>query len=133
VNNIKLLSTAQKLTVAGLLVAATGISTLFLTNSVTVPAIAVGPILLVLGGGLVAFGPWRWTPAVGIALGLFILAGAFIAPGLFDRLGNPAQTGGFVGTWVQILGLLTAVGAGTAALMQNYRTAQGSTRTNTIG
>ncbi len=112
---------ANKMTVIGLMVAAIGISTLFLTNSVTVPAVAFGPIILVAVAALVAWGPWRWTPVVGVIAGLFILVGAFIAPGLFDRLGNPGQMGGFVGTWVQTLGLITAVVSGVMATMQNYQ------------
>jgi hypothetical protein len=116
------LALASKLTIIGLVVAAAGISTLFLTNSVAVPLIPVGPVLLLLVAGLVALGPWRWTPVVGVVLSLAILVGAFVAPGLFDRLSNPAQVGGFVGTWVQVLGLITAIVAGTLATVQNYQT-----------
>jgi hypothetical protein len=111
---------AHKLTIIGLVVAAAGISTIFLTNSVEVPPIPIGPILLLLVAGLVALVPWRWTPVAGAALSLAILVGAFIAPGLFDRLSNPAQVGGFIGTWVQMLGLITAIIAGTFATMQSY-------------
>ena len=121
-NNLTSLSFAAKLTVLGLVVAAAGISTLFLTNSVAVPPIPIGPILLLAVAGLVVLGPWRWTPVAGVVLSLAILIGAFIAPGLFDRLGNPAQVGAFVGTSVQMLGLLTAIIAGTLATMQNYQT-----------
>jgi hypothetical protein len=115
-------SLAGKLTVIGLVVAAAGISTLFLTSSVAVPPIPIGPILLLLVAGVVALGPWRWTPVVGVIAALFVLGGAFIAPGLFDRLSTPAQLGGFVGTWVQMVGLLTALVAGTLAAVQNYQT-----------
>lgn len=121
-NNRTPLSLASKLTIIGLVVAAAGISTLFATGSVVPPPIPVGPILLLLVAGLVALGPWRWTPVVGVVLSLAILVGAFVAPGLFDRLSNPAQVGGFVGTWVQMLGLITAIVAGAIATMQNYRT-----------
>ena len=62
-NNRTPLSLARKLTVSGLVVAAAGISTLFLTNSVAVPLIPVGPILLLMAAGLVALGPWRWIPS----------------------------------------------------------------------
>ncbi len=116
------LSPGSKLTIIGLVVAAAAISTLFATNSVAVPPIPVGPILLLVVAGLVALGPWRWTPVVGVVLSFAILVGAFIAPGLFDRLNSPAQVGGFVGTWVQMLGLITAIVAGAIATMQNYQT-----------
>jgi hypothetical protein len=121
-NNRTSLSLASKLTVLSLVVAAAGISTLFLTNSVAVPPIPIGPILLLLAAGLVVLGPWRWTPVAGIVLSLAILVGAFVAPGLVDRLSNQTQVGGFIGTWVQMLGLITAVIVGTIATVQNYQT-----------
>ena len=125
-NNLGTLSPAGKLTIIGLLITAAGISTLFLTNSVNVPAIPVGPILLLLTATLVALGPWRWTP---IALSVFILVGAFIAPGLFDRLSNPAQLGGFAGTAIQMLGIMIAIVAGTFATVQNYQPRTSATNT----
>ncbi|HET7081383.1 MAG TPA: hypothetical protein VFM49_28470 [Chloroflexia bacterium] len=128
-NNPSALSLAAKLTIIGLLIAAAGISTLFLTNSVNVPAIPVGPILLLLTAGLVALGPWRWTPVVGIALSVALLVGAFIAPGLFDRLSNPAQLGGFAGTAIQMLGIMIAIVAGTFATVQNYQPRTSATNT----
>jgi hypothetical protein len=115
------LSLGSKLTVIGLLVAAAGISTLFLTTSVAVPPIPIGPILLVLIAALVGLGRWRWTPIAGVIMSIALLVGALIAPGLFDRLSNPAQVGAFVGTWVQMLGVFIAIVAGTLATMQNYR------------
>jgi hypothetical protein len=128
-NNPSTLSPAGKLTIIGLLITAAGISTLFLTNSVNVPAIPVGPILLLLTATLVALGPWRWTPIAGIALSLFILVGAFIAPGLFDRLSNPAQLGAFAGTAIQMLGIIIAIVAGTLATVQNYQPRTSPTNT----
>lgn len=120
-NTLNALSIPGKITIVGLLVAAAGISTLFLTNSVTVPAVAVGPILLLLTSALMAFGPWRWTSIVAVLLSLFIIGGAFIAPGLFDRLGDPSRPGAFIGTWVQMLGLLTALVAGILTTMHNFK------------
>jgi hypothetical protein len=121
VNNLTTSSLASKVTILGLLVAAAGISTLFLTNSVAVPPIPIGPILLVLAAVLMAFGPWRWTPAIGVALSLAILVGGIIS-GIVDHLSNPAQVGGFIGSWLNVLGLITAIIAGTLATVQNYQT-----------
>jgi hypothetical protein len=120
-NNRNPLSMSSKLTVVGLLVAAAGISTLFLTTSVTVPAIPIGPILLLALAALIGLGRWRWTPIAGVVMSIALVAGALIAPGLFDRLSNPAQVGAFVGTWVQMLGVFTAIVAGTVATIQNYQ------------
>lgn len=121
-NNHPPLSLGRALTVIGLIIAAAGISTLFVTNSVATPPIPIGPILLLGVAGLVALAPWRWTPIAGVVVALFILGGAFIAPGLFDRLSNPGQLGGFAGTWVQMLGLIIALVAGAIATRQNYQT-----------
>jgi hypothetical protein len=120
-NNPMELSLSGKLTVIGLLVAAAGISTFFLTTSVKVPPIPIGPILLVAVAALVAFGPWKWTPLAGVLLSIALLVGAYIAPGLFDRLGNPSEPGAFAGTWIQMVGVFTAIIAGTIATIQNYR------------
>jgi hypothetical protein len=115
------LSLSSKLTVVGLLVAAAGISTLFLTTSVAVPAIPIGPILLLALAALIGLGRWRWTPIAGVVMSIALVVGAMIAPGLFDRLSDPAQVGAFVGTWIQMLGVFTAIVAGTLATIQNYR------------
>src|SRR6478672_7449068 len=114
-NNRNPLSLSSTLTVLGLLIAAAGISTLFLTTSVTVPTIPIGPILLLALAALIGLGRWRWTPIAGVVMSIALLVGAFIAPGLFDRLGNPGQVGAFVGTWVQMVGVFTAIVAGTLA------------------
>jgi uncharacterized membrane protein len=119
------LADAGKLNVVGLVTAAAGILILFAVLDFPVP-VPVGTILLLITAGLVVFGRWRWTPAVGAVLALFfIFVGGFIAPGLFDRLIDPAELGAFVGTWVQMLGLLTAIPAGIAATVQSYRLGSG--------
>lgn len=118
------LSEADKLHLAGLVVAAAGIAILFAVIDFPVP-VPVGTILLLAVAGLVVLGRWRWTASVGVLLSLSILVGGFIAPGLFDRLTDPVEVGAFVGTWMQILGLITAIVAGTVATAQNYRLRSG--------
>ncbi|HST05346.1 MAG TPA: hypothetical protein VLQ48_11495 [Chloroflexia bacterium] len=121
-NNRTPLSQATILTIVGLLVAAAGISTLFLTNSVKVPPVPFGPILLVLISGLIFFGRWRWTPVVGVLMSVFLLVGAIMAGGLLDHLTNLSQTWAFTGTWIEMLGVFTAMIAGALATVKNYRT-----------
>lgn len=102
--------------IAGLLLAAAGIMTLFITRSVASPVIWVGPIVLATLAALILVWPRRWTVALGIGFSLFVLVGAFIAPGLFDRLSDPAAAGAFFGTAIQIAGLVIALAAGATAL-----------------
>src|SRR5947207_11596803 len=95
---------ASKLNIAGLIVAAVGILTLFATG-VAKQAFPVGAVLLIAVAVLVMFGPWWWTTIAGVVLPLFICVTAFIVPGLFDRLSNPANAGAFFGTAIQMAGL----------------------------
>ena len=116
------LSRADMLNVVGLVAAAAGIFILFATG-VAAQSVPVGAILLLVVAGLVAFFPRWWTPIVGVVLPLFIfLVAAFVAPGLVDYLTHPSELSWFVGTWVQMVGLITAIVAGIVATVQNYRT-----------
>jgi len=114
------LSLASKLTVAALLVAAAGI-VIQIISGVDFPTVPPGLIILLVAAGLVAFGPWRWTPVVGTVLGLWLLIG-FSLSGEAGRLLDPGQFGGFVGLWIQFLAVIVSVVAGTVATIQNYRT-----------
>jgi predicted outer membrane lipoprotein len=114
-------SQAGKLTVAGLVVAAAGIATLLAVRIAPSTAL-VGIVLLLAVGGLVAVGPWRWTPIVALVLALFELVAALAAPGSTYRLTHPALLGGFAGMWLQMLGLVLACAAGIVATTWNYRT-----------
>ncbi len=109
-----------KLSVLGLGAAAAGLLILFATNNVPANATPFGVILLSLGAIFVAFVPWRWSAAVGMFLSLFVLVGAFIAPGRVDRLTHPTLVGAFVGTWIQVLGLMIAIIAGGVGTIRNF-------------
>jgi hypothetical protein len=117
-------SNARTLHAAGLVVAAAGILILFAVIDFPVP-VPIGTILLLVAAGLVVLGRWRWTAMVGVLGALSIFVGAFIAPGLFDRLTHPAELGAFVGTWTQMLGLITAIVAGIVDTAQSYRPGPG--------
>ena len=121
-----LLSMAGKLTVVGLVVAAAGILTQYFSGVEGFPTIPPGPIILLVAAAVVAFGPWRWAAAVGVAASLFVLVGGTIATivnwGSRAPLSNPAEVGGFVGSVIQFLGVIIALMAGIVATRQNYRT-----------
>ena len=114
------LSLNGKVTVAALLLAAAGF-VIQIVSGVDVPRVPPGLIILLVAAALVAFGPWRWTPVVGIVVGLFFLVG-FFASGSVGSLLEPSQLGVFVGAWVQFLAVIFAVVAGIVAVVQNYQT-----------
>jgi hypothetical protein len=113
------LSPASKLTVAALLVAAAGF-VIQIVSGVDVPTVPPGLVIMLVAAALVAFGPWRWTPVVGVVVGLFLLVG-FFASGSVGSLLAPDQSGVFVGAWVQFLAVIVTVVAGIVAAVQNYR------------
>lgn len=114
------LSSNGKVTVVALLVASAGF-VIQIVSGVDVPTVPPGLVIMLVAAGLVAFGPWRWAPVVGIVVGLFLLVG-FFASGAMVNLLEPSQLGLFVGAWVQFLAVIVAVVAGTAATIQNFRT-----------
>ena len=113
------LSPAGKVTVAALLVAAAGFA-IQIVSGVDVPTVPPGLVIMLVAAALVAFGPWRWTPVVGVIVGLFLLVG-FFASGSVGSLLAPDQSGVFVGAWVQFLAVIVTVVAGIVAAVQNYR------------
>jgi hypothetical protein len=115
---------AAKLNVAGLVVAAAGIMIQYVSG-VDFPTIPPGPIILLAAAAVVAFGPWRWSPVVGLVAALFLLIGGAIATivgnGFNETLGDPGEIGGFAGAVVQIMGLVTALAAGIVAARRSTR------------
>lgn len=109
-----------KLTVSALLVAALGF-TIQIVSGVGAPTVPPGLVILLLAAGLVAFGPWRWSPAVGAFAGLFLFVG-FFASGMVAVLLDPGQLGVLVGAWIQFLALIATGIAGIAATIQNFWT-----------
>jgi|SRR6266508_1495047 len=115
------LSINGKLAVAGLVLAAVGIILQYFFRVAGLPTI---PIISLVAAAMVMFGPWRWTPVVGVIVSLFVLAG-FTMASITDweriPLSNPARIGGFTGAVLQILGLILALVAALMATRQNYR------------
>lgn len=112
-------SPAARLLVVGLVVAAAGMLVQYAAG-VDYPTIPPGPIISLVAGAVVAFGPWRWAPVVGLVAAVFISIGGVIATiagnGFTPQLSDPGAVGGFVGTLVQIAGLVIAVVAGVVAV-----------------
>ena len=107
-------------TVAGLAVGASGIATLW-ASGVEFPIYPPPGIVILLAGAiLVALAPWSWAPAVGAFLGLFVTVG-FVASGGPPNLVGRDGTSVAIGTWIQLIGVLTALLAGVIATRANYR------------
>jgi hypothetical protein len=107
-------------TVAGLAVGAGGIAILW-ASGVEFPIYPPPGIVILLAGAIfVALAPWRWAPAVGAFLGLFVTVG-FVASGGPPNLVGRDGTSVAIGTWIQLIGVLTALVAGVIATRINYR------------
>ena len=114
------LSSSGKLTVAALLVAAFGFA-IQIFSGVEVPTGPLGLVILLVAAGLVALSPWRWAPAIGIVVGLFMFVG-FFASGAVSNLSDPSRFGVLVGAWIQFLAVIAVIVAGSVATTRNFGT-----------
>lgn len=101
------------------------------------PTIPPGPIIALAAAAVVAFGPWRRAPVVGLVAAVFISLGGVIATiagnGFTPQLSDPGAVGGFVGTLVQIAGLVIAVAAGVVAVRPSVGSRAGTPPTSPAG
>ena len=115
-------SSVEILAIGGLIVAAVGV-VIQIASGHPYPTIPPVFFILLIPAGLVAFGPWRWTPVPAVLAGLFLTIGLF-ASGESARLFDLAQSGRFggaIGLWVQMLAVVVATVAAITATVQNYR------------
>jgi hypothetical protein len=114
------------LNVIGLVVAAAGIMIQYVSG-VDYPTVPPGAIILLTAAAVVAFGPWRWSPSVGLVAAVFLTIGGAIATiagnGFSETLGDPGEVGGFAGAVIQIVGLAIALAAGIVAAKRTSRRA----------
>jgi hypothetical protein len=128
------LSGERALTVAGLVVGAAGIAVLWASGVEFPVAIPPGLVILLVGALFVGVAPWRWATGVGAFLGLFVTFGFLVSGGMPNLVGgdgntffgtpNPIESdtlGTIIGTWIQMIGVLTALIAGVIATRNNYR------------
>jgi hypothetical protein len=119
-NKLIPLSLAGTLTVASLVVAAGGV-VIQIVSGADYPPIPPVFFILLIPAGLIAFGRWRWTPAVAVLAGLFLTFG-FFASEESPRLFNWSRLGDSVGLWVQRVAVLVAAVGGIMAMLHNYQT-----------
>jgi len=112
---------AKMLTVVALLVSAAGIGVLWAAGIVFPFYPPPGMLIGVAGALFVLLARWRWGPAVGSAVALFFLVGFLASPTGIDNITGNAGAGAMLGSVIQMLGVLTALGAGLVATRQSYR------------
>lgn len=129
-------SAAVRLLVLGLVVAAAGMLIQY-ASGVEYPTIPPGPIIALVAAAVVAFGPWRRAPVVGLVAAVFISVGGVIATiagnGFTPQLSDPGAVGGFVGTLVQIAGLVIAVAGGVVTVRPTVGSRAGTPPTSPAG
>jgi hypothetical protein len=114
-----------RVTIAGLATGAVGISILWATGQEFPVYPPPGIIILLAGAVFVGLTSWRWTPAVGAFLGLFVTVGfvleGVIGGGGFENLAGEAGVVRAIGQVVQVAGVVTGLIAGVIATRANYR------------
>jgi len=108
-------------TAAGLALCAIAIILQKVTGASGYPTIPPGAVITAVAAILVALVPWRFIPVLGFLLGAFILFGAFVTAGTGDRLSQPGTAGPFLGTLLQMIGLIMAVIFGALATVDALR------------
>ena len=103
----------------GLAVAAIGILTQYLTGVPGFPDIPPGPIILGVAALAVAFCPWRWVLFAGLAAAVFVSVGAVVAFIVKDGSANWIFPGPFIGSILQVAGLVVALVYGTLAALSS--------------
>lgn len=120
------LSGTAKATALGAVIAAAGILTLFATG-VADEAFPFGAVILLVLAALIFARLWKWMPAVGGFFGLFVTVGGFIAPpGFVYRLTHPGETEAFIGSSIQVLGLVTVLVSAILFIKENAGSRTGS-------
>ena len=118
-DSIRRLSTAARLNVTGLVLTAAGMLLQIAAGSTLYPSLT-GPVVLTAAAVIVAFGPGRWTPYVGLLVPLVLAAGAIIAAVMtgdfIDQLTDIGAPVLLLGSLMHVIGLIAAVAGGVGML-----------------
>ena len=128
------LSGERAVTVVGLVAGGAGIAILWASGVEFPVAFPPGLVILLAGALFIGLGPWRWATGVGAFLGLFVTLGFLVSGGIPNLVGGNGSTffgtpnpigrdtlGTIIGTWIQLIGVLTALIAGMIATRNSYR------------
>jgi hypothetical protein len=106
--------------VVGLVVTAAGMLVQISAGSDLYPSLT-GPIVLVATAVLVVFGPIRWTRWIGLGVPLVLGIGAAVAAAMtgdfVDQLLGAGNVPLLLGSWMHVVGLITAVTGAVAAML----------------
>jgi hypothetical protein len=105
----------------GLLIAAVGIF-VQKAGGVNYDAVPPGAVIFVVGALLVLALPWAWVPLLGALIGVFMAFGFVANPDSLTRLGHPGDFLAFLGTWIQVIGVVAALVAGIGLAVSGLRT-----------
>jgi hypothetical protein len=107
-------------TVVGLVAGAVGIAILW-ASGIEFPIYPPPGIVILLAGAIfVSLASWPWAPAVGAFLGLFVTVGFLVSGGPPNLVGREGASVA-IGSWIQMVGVLTALVAGVMATRANNR------------
>ncbi|MGH9160103.1 MAG: hypothetical protein ACRD2X_08965 [Vicinamibacteraceae bacterium] len=113
------LSSAGKLTVVALVVAAVGV-VIQIAAGAPYPPVPPAFFILLIPAGLIPFVRWRWTPILAVLSGIFLTFGLFAA-GQTGRLTNPTSFADTFGLWTQTVAVVVATVGGMLATITNLR------------
>ncbi|MFL6429383.1 MAG: hypothetical protein ACJ71S_14150 [Acidobacteriaceae bacterium] len=127
-NNLTFLT---KVTAGGLVAVAIALWTQWLSGDPAYGKFPAGPVLFVAVAAIIVWAArWWWTPLIGALISLLVTSGWFARlPQATLRFHHPGSVGNFaagifLGSVVQIGGLLLTDIAGLAATVQNFRRAE---------
>lgn len=119
-NRIGRSSSATKLNVIGLVLAAAGMLLQIIAGSELYPTLS-GPVILFGTAVFVAVGPGSWTRLVGTVVPLVLGVGAIVAAVMtgefIDQLANTGNPAILLGSLMHALGLTAAVAGGVGMLL----------------
>ena len=120
-NRLTSLSNWTKLNLLGLVLTAAGMLVQIAAGSDLYPSLT-GPIVLIATAVLVVFGPTRWTRWIGLGVPLVLGLGAAVAATMtgefIDQLTGAGNGPLLLGSWMHVIGLVTAVGGGVGVTLE---------------
>ena len=123
----------RAVTLGGVVLGAAGIGVLWAAGVEFPVAVPPGIVILLAGAIFVGVVRWRWAPAAGVVLGLFVAVGWAISPTGWPNLIGRNGTDVAAGQAIQLIGVLIAVVAGLLAIRRPAPSGRPAPRTPPAG